>query len=119
LNYTITGGGAYFRAFSDAISASTTSTAAGASLTKGVTDTNGTMFLNVNDQNATSAVTTLTGGPFSVLTVSDNFDVHASNFNATLLNATNTFLTPEPVTSMLIGSGLLAFGFMLRRRKIN
>jgi hypothetical protein len=116
LNYTVTGGGSYFRAFSDSINASTTNIAAGASLTKGVTDTTSTMFLNVNDQSPNSAMTTLTGGPFDTINISDNFDVHASNFGATLLSATNTFATPEPMTSMLLGSGLLAFGFILRRR---
>jgi hypothetical protein len=43
--------------------------------------------------------------------------VHATNASATLLNATNSFVIPEPMTSVLLGSGLLAFGFMLRRKR--
>jgi hypothetical protein len=64
--------------------------------------------------------TAFSGAPIGGLagfTVVDNIQVRAGNANATLLNATNSFVVPEPMTSVLLGSGLLAFGLILRRRK--
>jgi PEP-CTERM motif len=58
-----------------------------------------------------------TGGPLSTFNVIDNIQVHASNASANLTSATNSFVVPEPMTSMLLGSGLLAFGLMLRRKR--
>jgi hypothetical protein len=55
-----------------------------------------------------------TNGPLSI---TDNIQVHATNATATLTDATNSFVIPEPMTSVLLGSGLLAFGFMLRRKR--
>ena len=57
------------------------------------------------------------GAPLSTFDVTDNIQVHATNATATLVNATNSFVVPEPMTSMLLGSGLLAFGFVLRRKR--
>ena len=41
----------------------------------------------------------------------------AEFFQANLTSFTDTFVVPEPMTSMLFGSGLLAFGFMLHRKR--
>jgi hypothetical protein len=57
------------------------------------------------------------GAPLSTFNVTDNIQVHATNASATLVDATNSFVVPEPMTSMLLGSGLLAFGFILRRKR--
>jgi len=59
------------------------------------------------------------GAPLSTFNVTDNIQVHATNASATLVDATNSFVVPEPMTSMLLGSGLLAFGFLLRRKRRN
>jgi hypothetical protein len=55
--------------------------------------------------------------PLSTINIVDNIQVHATNQTATLNSATNSFVIPEPMTSMLLGSGLLAFGLMLRRKR--
>lgn len=55
--------------------------------------------------------------PLFTFDIVDDIQVHASNANATLNQAVNSFVVPEPVTSMLLGSGLLAFGLMLRRKR--
>jgi hypothetical protein len=57
------------------------------------------------------------GAPLSTFNVTDNIQVHATNASATLVDATNSFVVPEPMTSMLLGSGLLAVGFVLRRKR--
>jgi len=57
------------------------------------------------------------GAPLSTFDVTDNIQVHATNASAILTDATNSFVIPEPMTSVLLGSGLLIFGFMLRRKR--
>jgi hypothetical protein len=67
--------------------------------------------------NTSQAPVAFAGGPLSTFNVTDNIQVHATNASATLVDATNSFVVPEPMTSMLLGSGLLAFGFILRRKR--
>jgi hypothetical protein len=115
LTYTVTGSlPAYFVNFSDSFNGSGTSTG-GISFDKMANGQNLPMTLNLAMMSQPPLA--FTGSPLSTFNVVDNIQVHANNASATLLNATNTFGVPEPMTSMLLGSGLLAFGFMVRRKR--
>jgi hypothetical protein len=67
--------------------------------------------------NTSQAPVAFAGAPLSSFDVIDNIQVHATNASATLTDATNSFVVPEPMTAMLLGSGLLVFGFVLRRKR--
>jgi len=62
-----------------------------------------------------NALTSLDSYDFGV--VNDNFQVAASTQSASVNSATNIFIVPEPMTSVFLGSGLLAIGLLLRRKR--
>lgn len=71
---------------------------------------------NVNNQQGTGPLAIFNGGAsfFS----RDTLTIQANNNTATVTSFGNVFQTvPEPMTSLLIGGGLLAIGLLRRRRK--
>ena len=118
LTYTVTGSAAYFAQFADSF----IGTATGAGEISYVNLANGQTLPTLVTPSSSNAPQSL-GGIIQTFNVTDNIMVHASNASATLTNATNTFtmirtvVTPEPMTSILLGSGLLAFGLILRRKR--
>ena len=118
LTYTVTGGlPAYFMSVGDSFNGSGTTTSQGAGAiafdksADSVTLPTLSLLMTSNPQTAFPAA------PLSTFNVNDNIQVHATNATANLVSATNSFVVPEPMSSMLLGSGLLAFGFILRSRK--
>jgi hypothetical protein len=73
--------------------------------------------VNANDTFPNPALVNLTGAPLSTFVVNDNFQVAASTASASVNSATNIFIIPEPMTSVFLGSGLLAIGLLLRRKR--
>jgi hypothetical protein len=120
LTYTVTGSAAYFSQFADSFNG----TATGAGEISYDKMANGQILPTLVTPSSSNAAQSL-GGTVQTFNVTDNIIVHASNATATLVNATNSFTmvptvvnpAPEPMTSMLLGSGLLAFGLILRRHK--
>jgi hypothetical protein len=120
LTYTVTGSAAYFTQFADSF----VGTATGAGEISYDKMANGQILPTLVTPSSSNSPISL-GGTLSTFTVTDNIIVHASNATAALTNATNSFTmvptvvtaAPEPMTSMLLGSGLLAFGLILRRRQ--
>jgi hypothetical protein len=121
LTYTVTGSAAYFTQFADSFNGTAAAgTGAGISYDKMA---NGQILPPLVSPSSSNTPISL-GGTIQTFNVTDNIIVHASGANATLVNATNSFTmvpitttVPEPMTSMLLGSGLLAFGLILRRHK--
>jgi len=119
LTYTVTGSAPYFTQFANSFNG--TSTGSGeVSYDKMA---NGRILPTLVTPSSSNAPMSL-GGTLQTFGVTDNIIVHASGSTATLTNATNSFTmipiiigTPEPMTSMLLGSGLLALGFMLRCKR--
>lgn len=118
LTYTVTGSAAYFTQFSDSF----VGTATGSGQISYDKMANGQILPTLVSPSSSNAPISL-GGTIQTFNVVDNIIVHASNASATLTNATNSFTmiasspVPEPMTSMLLGSGLLAFGLLLRRKR--
>jgi hypothetical protein len=120
LTYTVTGSAAYFTQFADSFNG----TATGAGEVSYDKSANGQILPTLVTPSSSNAPMSL-GGQIQTFNVTDNIIVHASNATATLTNATNSFTmvsivtnpAPEPMTSMMLGSGLLALGFVLRRKK--
>jgi hypothetical protein len=118
LTYTVTGSlPAYFVAVGDSFNGSATSNANGTGAVTYDKTADGVTLMTLGTGGMTSqAPVAFPGAPLSTFNVTDNILVHATNASATLVNATNSFVVPEPATSILLGSGLLAF-FMLRRKR--
>jgi hypothetical protein len=121
LTYTVTGSAPYFTQFADSF----TGTATGAGEVSYDKMANGRVLPTLVTPSSSNAPMSL-GGTIQTFAVTDNIIVHASGATATLTNATNSFTmvpvvigTPEPATSILMGSGLLAFAYMymLRRKR--
>jgi hypothetical protein len=118
LKYDVTGGlPAYFMSVGDSFNGSGTSNTQGAGniafdkTADSVTLPTLSLLMMSNPQTGFPAA------PLSTFSVNDNIQVHATNATATLVDATNSFVVPEPMSSMLLGSGLLAFGVILRRKR--
>jgi len=121
LSYTLSGG-AWFNSFGD-------------SLISAASGGGGVSFANsvVNGASAVQALPTLSAAglssnpqtaftgapapPLSTVDVTDDIQVQATNGAANLTSATNAFVVPEPMTSVLFGSGLMVLGLMLRRKR--
>ena len=129
LTYTVTGGlPAYFAGVGDSFNGSATTCSAattpcvdgapaGAGAVSFDKTADSTTLPTLSLSGMSQAPVAFSGGPLSTFTVTDNIQVHATNASATLTDATNSFVIPEPMTSVLLGSGLLAFGFILRRKR--
>jgi hypothetical protein len=129
LTYTVTGGlPAYFFGVGDSFNGSATTCSAGTTpCGDGAPSGAGAISFDKTADSTTLPTLSLGtlsqlpvafgGAPLSTFDVTDNIQVHATNATATLTSATNSFVIPEPMTSVLLGSGLLAFGFMLRRKR--
>jgi hypothetical protein len=125
LTYTVTGGlPAYFTGVGDSLNASAISNANGTG-TVSFDKTAGsvTLFTLSTGGMTSQSPVGFPGGPISRFDVIDNIQVRATNASATLVNAANTFTeapnapVPEPTTSLMLASGLLAFSHKLRRRR--
>jgi hypothetical protein len=114
VTYTVTAPTAFFLDWAPSISGAHTGTG-GYSIVKTI---NGS---DVNGADATSpnpAQTLFTGAPVSTFTVADNIQASSgSSGTSNLFSVTNAFTVPEPLTSVLLGSGLLVVGFLLRRKQ--
>ena len=129
LTYTVTGGlPAYFFGVGDSFNGSgTTCSAATTPCVDGAPSGAGAISFDKTADSTTLPTLSLgtlsqlpvafAGGPLSTFDVTDNIQVHATNASAILTDATNAFVIPEPITSVLLGSGLLVFGFVLRRKR--
>jgi|SRR5580704_2041587 hypothetical protein len=129
LTYTVTGGlPAYFAGVGDSFNGSATTCSAGTTpCVDGAPSGAGAISFDKTADSTTLPTLALGttsqppvafgAGPLSTFNVTDNIQVHATNASATLTDATNSFVIPEPMTSVLLGSGLLAFGFLLRRKR--
>lgn len=119
LTYTVTGAlPAYFQAVGDSFTGSATSNSNGTGAVSYDKSADSVTLLTLSTGGITSqAPVAFPGAPLSTFNVTDNIQVHATNASATLVNATNSFVVPEPVSSVLLGSGLLAFGIILRRKR--
>jgi hypothetical protein len=120
LTYTVTGSlPAYFLGVGDGFNG--TGTTCGAACGTGAVSfdktADSTTLSTLSLAMTSQAPVGFAGAPLSTFNVTDNIQVHATNASATLVDATNSFVVPEPMTSMLLGSGLLAFGFILRRKR--
>jgi hypothetical protein len=121
LNYTLSGG-PWFVSFADSLSSSGS---AGGAVSFAKSAENGSSPVQALPTLSAAGLssnpqTTFTGSPappLSTVNITDNIQVQATNGAATLTSATNSFVVPEPMTSTLLGSGLLAFGLMLRRKR--
>jgi hypothetical protein len=119
LTYTETGGlPAYLTGVGDSFSGS--GTGAGAISFDKTAD--GAVLITLTLAMMSQAPSGFPGGTLSTFNVSDTIQVHASTGTATLTSATNSFTTtassvPEPTTSLLLGSGLLALGCVLYGRR--
>ena len=118
LSYTLTGAlPAYFLAVGDSFNGSGTSNSNGTGGVSFDKTADSTTLLTLSLAMMSQAPVGFAGAPLQTFNVTDNLQVHATNASATLVDATNSFVVPEPVTSMLLGSSLLALGFMLRRKR--
>jgi hypothetical protein len=119
LTYTLTGGlPPYFLAVGDSFTGTSTSNSNGTGAISYDKTADGVTLMTLSTGGMLSQPpVAFPGAPLSTFNVTDNIQVHATNASATLVNATNSFVIPEPVTSVLLGTGLLAFGFMLRRKR--
>lgn len=116
LSYTVTGG-PWFASVGDSLIGSATSNSLGNGSVSFDKSAGGVVLPNANLINTSNAQTAFPGAPLSTFNVTDNIQVHASNASATLNQTVNSFVVPEPMTSMLLGTGLLGFGLMLRRKR--
>jgi hypothetical protein len=115
INYTVTAPTAFFHSYQSSVSGSFTGTG-NFSLTKNVSTQPATA--GADQVNNLSAVIPFVGAPISTFNVSDNIQLSSgTSGTASLTSVRNIFSTPEPLTSILLGSGLLAFGCMTRRRR--
>ncbi len=117
LTYTVTGAGAWFRQFGDSLQGVSVVAPGSVSMTKIINPGGSAQAVNANDMFPTPALVNLTGAPLSTFVVNDNFQVAASTQSASVNSATNIFIVPEPMTSVFLGSGLLAIGLLLRRKR--
>jgi len=115
LNYTVTMPAAFFQSYQSSVSGSFTGTG-NFSLTKNISTQAATA--GADQVNNLSAVIPFVGAPISTFNVSDNIQLSSgTSGTASLTSVSNIFAIPEPLTSILLGSGLLAFGYLIRRRR--
>lgn len=116
LTYTVTAGGSDFASYQSAVSFSNQSGTGSISLVKSVSS-GSTGSAGADQVNPTSAVFAFSPSQ-STFVVTDNIQANGgTNGTVNALSFTNVFTTPEPATTMLIGSGLLSLAMFLRRRR--
>ena len=116
LTYTVAGG-PWFTKFGDSLQGVSVVAPGSVSMTKIINPGGSAQAVNAHDMFPTPALVNLTGAPLSTFVVNDNFQVAASTQSASVNSATNIFIIPEPMTSVFLGSGLLALGLLLRRKR--
>jgi hypothetical protein len=126
LSYTATAAGPMFSGFGDSFTGtSTTNTNGTGAIAFDKSATNGssptqdlpTLSLTGLKSNNPMLFTGTPAPPLTTVNIVDNIQVHATNASATLNSTVNSFIVPEPMTSMLLGSGLLVLGIALRRKR--
>lgn len=114
VTYTVTAPSAWFLSYQASVDGTTT----GSGVTSLVKSIGGQADDSANNATPTGPVAPfLPANTVSTFNVSDNIQVLGLGGTAMLNSATNSFVVPEPMTSMLLGTGLLAFGLMLRRKR--
>jgi hypothetical protein len=125
LSYIVTGP-AWFTGFGASLQGSSVFSPGSVGLTKIINPAGNSQSVNANMVFPTSALVNFTGAPLSSFVVSDVLQVAADSFHvgqgtgsASVGSATNIFVVavPEPMTSMLLPSGLFAIGLLLRRKR--
>jgi hypothetical protein len=114
VTYTVTAPTAFFLDWAPSISGLRSGTG-GFSIVETI---NGSAVNGADAFSSNPPPTLFAGGPVSTFNVSDNIQASSgSSGTSSLFSVTNSFTVPEPLSSVLLGSGLLALGFLLRCKR--